>query len=112
GVDYRLAPENPYPAAVEDAWTAAVWAARRFPRLAVAGDSAGGQLAAAVAMRARDADLLLALQALIYPPTNYDFDTPSYRESAEDGAALNADLMRWFWRQYLQDETRAGEADC
>jgi acetyl esterase len=74
-VDYRLAPENPYPAAVEDAWTVAAWAAERFSPLVVAGDSAGGQLAASVALRARDAGLSLALQVLIYPTTNYGFDT-------------------------------------
>lgn len=74
-VDYRLAPENPYPAAVEDAWTVAAWAAERFSPLVVAGDSAGGQLAASVALRARDNGLSLALQVLIYPTTNYGFDT-------------------------------------
>jgi acetyl esterase len=110
-VDYRLAPDHPYPAAVEDAWTATEWAAERFSPLAVAGDSAGGQLAASVALRARDADLALALQVLIYPATNYSFDTQSYRDNTE-GPALTAAQMRWFWAQYLQDETRADDPGC
>jgi acetyl esterase len=110
-VGYRLAPEHPYPAAVEDAWTATAWAAERFVPLAIGGDSAGGQLAAAVALRARDAGLPLALQILIYPPTSYAFDTQSYRENLAEGV-LTADLMRWFWTQYVPDPARAGEADC
>jgi acetyl esterase len=110
-VDYRLAPESGYPAAIDDAWTANTWAGEQFGRIAVAGDSAGGQLAASVALRARDAGLGLALQALIYPVTDYAFDTPSYRDQGND-AVLTAELMRWFWRQYLADESRAGEPDC
>jgi acetyl esterase len=110
-VDYRLAPEHPYPASVEDAWTATTWAAKRFSPLGVAGDSAGGQLVASVAIRARGAGLPLALQVLIYPATNYAFDTPSYLEH-QQGAMLTAPLMRWFWSQYLKDPARAGEPDC
>jgi acetyl esterase len=110
-VDYRLAPENPYPAGVEDAWTVTAWATERFSRLAVAGDSAGGQLAASVALRARDAGLSLALQVLIYPATNYGFDTQSYRDNTE-GPALTAAQMRWFWAQYVQDKARADDPDC
>jgi acetyl esterase len=110
-VDYRLAPEHPYPAAADDAWTATVWAAQRFSPLAVAGDSAGGQLAATVALRGRDAGLPLALQVLIYPATNHAFDTKSYRDNA-DRSTLTAAVMRWFWAQYVQDESRAGEPAC
>ncbi len=110
-VDYRRAPEHPYPAAIEDAWTATAWASQRFSPLAVAGDSAGGQLAASVALRARDADLKLALQVLVYPVTNYGFDTQSHRSSSA-GPALTSAEMRWFWGQYLTDGARAGEADC
>lgn len=110
-VGYRCAPEHPYPAAIDDAWTATAWAAERYSPLAVAGDSAGGQLAAAVARRARDAGLPLALQVLIYPATNYAFDTASYRDNAE-GTTLTTAHMQWFWAQYVPDETRAGEPDC
>ena len=110
-VDYRLAPEHPYPAPVEDAWTALTWATGRFSRLAVAGDSAGGQLAASIALRARDVGLALALQVLIYPATDRSFNSPSYRENA-DGHGLTAAEMRWLWSQYVPDESRAGEPDC
>ncbi len=110
-VDYRLAPENPYPAALDDAWTVTAWAAERFPALAVGGDSAGGQLAAAVALRARDANLPLTLQALIYPATDYRSDTQSYRDNTE-GPALTAAQMRWFWAQYVPDGARADEPGC
>jgi acetyl esterase len=101
-VDYRLAPEHRFPAAVEDAWTATTWAAQRFPRLAVGGDSAGGTLSAVTALRARDRDLPLALQVLVYPVTDFAFDTPSYREH---GTSLNLteETMRWFWEQYLPE---------
>jgi acetyl esterase len=98
--DYRLAPEHPFPAAIEDAWAVTRWAAGRYDRVAVAGDSAGGQLAASVALRARDAGLVLALQALIYPVTDHSFDTDSYREFTEP-ASLNEAMMRWFWSHYL-----------
>lgn len=110
-VGYRLAPEHPYPAAAEDAWMVTEWAAERFAPLAVAGDSAGGQLAAVAALRARDFGIRLTQQVLIYPATDYAFDTPSYRENAE-GMVLTAQLMRWFWTQYVQDPRRADERDC
>lgn len=99
-VDYRLAPEHPFPAAIEDAWAVTKWAAQRYERVAVAGDSAGGQLATSVALRARDAGLALTLQALIYPITDHSFDTDSYREFT-DPASLDEATMRWFWDQYL-----------
>jgi acetyl esterase len=105
-VDYRLAPENPYPAPVEDAWTATLWACRRFAALAVGGDSAGGHLAAVVAVRARDRGLPLALQALIYPATDCGLDTPSFREHA-DVANLTREVMHWFWDQFCPADRRA-----
>jgi acetyl esterase len=110
-VDYRRAPEHPYPAALEDAWSATEWAAERFAPLAVAGDSAGGQLAASVALRARDAGVPLALQALIYPVTDHPGSAASYGAVGE-GTPLNGKIMWWFWSQYLTDAGRAAEPDC
>jgi acetyl esterase len=106
-VDYRLAPEHPFPAAIEDAWAVTSWAAERYEQVAVAGDSAGGQLATSVALRARDRGLVLALQALIYPVTDHSFNTDSYREFTDE-ASLNAQMMGWFWDHYLSgDKTGA-----
>jgi acetyl esterase len=103
-VDYRLAPEHPFPAAVHDADTALTWAANSLLRpgapLIVAGDSAGGNLAAVVARRARDrGGPAIALQILVYPVTDARMTTGSY---AEHGAQLliSADDMAWFWDQY------------
>lgn len=108
-VDYRLAPEHRFPAAAEDAWTATRWVSARAPelgidpaRLVVAGDSAGGNLAAVVAVRARDAGLPLALQVLIYPVTDADLDSPGYTRHGEDTNLTRA-KMEWFWGHYLGD---------
>ena len=70
-VDYRLAPEHPYPAALDDCWAATVWASGQFERVAVGGDSAGGNLAAAVSLQARDRRLDLVMQVLVYPVLDY-----------------------------------------
>jgi acetyl esterase/lipase len=90
-VDYRLAPEHPFPAAVEDVWAATCWVAENAgefgadgSRLAVAGDSAGGTLAAVVAQRARDSGgPAVAFQLLWYPSTMWDTSLPSYAENAQ-----------------------------
>jgi len=108
-VDYRLAPEHPFPAAVDDAWAALRWAADHAgslggdpDRLGVAGTSAGGNLAAATALRARGAGGPdLAQQALLYPITDRAFDTDSYAENA-DGPLLTRADMEWFWERYLR----------
>jgi acetyl esterase/lipase len=97
---YRLAPEHRFPAAVEDAWTVTRWAFEQAPAVAVAGDSAGGNLAAVMAIRARDAGLPLAFQALVYPVTDHRFDRESYTANAE-GYFLTRDAMRWYWAHYL-----------
>ena len=112
-VDYRRAPEHRYPAATDDAWQATCWAAGVFSKVAVGGDSAGGNLAAAVALRARDAGLPLALQVLVYPVLDCDLDAP-YREDfvarhddPGDATALGVDWranMRYIWQEYVPDQ--------
>jgi acetyl esterase len=99
-VDYRLAPEHRFPAAVEDAWAVTKAVAGETERVAVAGDSAGGNLAAAVALRARDRRLQLQLQVLVYPVTDSNLDTGSYATNAE-GYGLTRNGMRWYWDHYL-----------
>jgi acetyl esterase len=105
-VDYRLAPEHPFPAALDDSLAAIRWLAGHAGdlggdavRLVVAGDSAGGNLAAVAARRLRG-EVQLRAQALIYPVTDAALNTPSYREFA-DGHGLSAASMRRFWNLYL-----------
>jgi acetyl esterase len=106
-VDYRLAPEHRFPAAADDAFDALAWVGSSLGAgrpLVVAGDSAGGNLAAVSALRARDAGgPPLTLQVLIYPVTDHDLDRPSYR--AYDGAEfiVNRGDMAWFWGHYAPD---------
>lgn len=115
-VDYRLAPEYKCPAAAEDCYAATAWAAENAAglgadptRLAIAGDSAGGNLAAVVAQLARDrAGPRIAYQVLIYPVTNHDFSTASYRENA-DGYLLTKDSMTWYWNHYLADAAQGND---
>ncbi|MFJ2032145.1 alpha/beta hydrolase [Streptosporangium sp. NPDC087985] len=108
-VDYRLAPDHPFPAAADDAWTVVKDVFARPEdyladpaRIAVCGDSAGGNVAAVAAWRARDAGLRLAHQVLVYPVTDVAMDTPSYRDYAT-GFGLGADEMAWFVEQYGGD---------
>jgi len=102
-VDYRLAPEHKFPTALHDCYAALEWLAQRLPgsRLAVAGDSAGGNLGAALALRARDhGGPPLHLQVLLYPVINCGLDTASYHQYAE-GYGLMRVAMRYFWDSYL-----------
>jgi acetyl esterase len=111
-VDYRLAPEHPYPAAIDDAWAATQWVARHgdeigadTSRLAVAGDSAGGNISAVIAQRSRDeGGAPIAFQLLWYPATLWDSSLPSFKENA-DAAILDSAAVGAFSRYY------AGEID-
>lgn len=108
--DYRLAPEHPFPAASDDAFEALLRAealrediAGPGAPLVVAGDSAGGNLAALCALRARDEDgPRIALQVLVYPVTDCDPESPSYRDPANQ-LLLTRDTMAWFWQHYVPD---------
>ncbi|HXZ26191.1 MAG TPA: alpha/beta hydrolase [Nitrospiria bacterium] len=99
-VEYRLAPEHCFPAAVDDCWAVTESLATQKPPLAVGGDSAGGNLAAVIAVRARDRRVPLRLQMLIYPVTDCDLDRPSYLANAT-GYGLTRNAMRWFWMHYM-----------
>ena len=110
-VDYRLAPETKFPGAADDCYAAAKWVADHAAslgvdakRLAIGGDSAGGNLTAVTALRAlRENGPKFALQLLVYPVTDASFGTPSYRDNA-DGYLLTKDSMVWFWNHYLRND--------
>ncbi len=111
-VEYRKAPEHPFPGPLDDAWEALNWLAARQEELLgktlpllVGGDSAGGNLAAAVTLRARDAQApAIAGQLLVYPVADCRFDRASYTD-AENQLMLNSETMRWYWSHYLADES-------
>jgi acetyl esterase len=112
-VDYRLAPEHPFPAAVDDAVAALSWVVEHADelgidpdRVAVGGDSAGGNLAAVTALWARDRGIALRLQLLIYPVVDFsEGDYPSRTENAT-GFLLDEQSMQWFVDHYAQDTER------
>jgi acetyl esterase/lipase len=106
-VNYRLAPEHPFPAAIDDSWAALQWVGAHaaelgadHSRIAVAGDSAGGNISAVMALRAREAGLPLTFQLLWYPVTVGDLSLPSFTQNA-DAPVLNADVMAAFLHWYL-----------
>lgn len=110
-VNYRLAPEHKFPVPVEDCYAAVQWVAQHAhelngdaSRLAVGGDSAGGNLAAVVSLLAKERKgHAIAYQVLVYPVTQVGLETASYRENGE-GYFLTADSMNWFFQQYLNAE--------
>ena len=118
-VEYRLAPEHRYPTAVDDSYAALEWVGKHLSDIAgrevpliVAGDSAGGNLAAVMAIRARDrSGPPIALQVLVYPVTDADFDRPSYTDP-ENELLLTRDAMIWFWDHYLPESFRRTEPDA
>jgi acetyl esterase len=109
-VDYRLAPEHKFPKPAEDCYAATQWVADNAAsidgdpaRIAIGGDSAGGNLAAAVALMARDhGKPRIAFQLLVYPVTDASMDSGSIKECA-DGYFLTREMMAWFWKQYVRD---------
>ena len=116
-VDYRLAPEHRYPVAVEDAYAALRWVTANASRLgidprrvAVGGDSAGGNLATVVSLMARDRRTPVPVfQALVYPVTDVKVDTPSYLENAT-GYVLTREGMRWFFGHYFAREEQGRDS--
>ena len=114
-VGYRLAPENKFPAAVEDCYAATVWLSGEASRLgldasriAVGGDSAGGNLAAVISQIARDrGGPPIVFQLLVYPVTDASLDFPSAKDPAKDALLTTSD-MRWFWNHYLRDASDGG----
>ncbi len=117
-VDYRLAPEHRYPTAADDAYLALEWVADYLKKnnqqmpIIIAGDSAGGNLAAVVARRARDRNgPPIALQILVYPVTDADFDRASYL-APENQLLLSREGMIWFWNHYVPDAAQRAEPDA
>jgi acetyl esterase len=118
-VDYRMAPEDRYPAAVEDSWAALQWidahleeiAGARVP-LIVAGDSAGGNLAAIMSIRARDAGgPAISQQVLAYPVTDCEMDNATYVDPANQ-LLLSRESMIWFWNHYAPDPAHREHPDA
>jgi len=115
-VNYRHAPEHPFPAAVDDAYAATCWVAKEgaaigadTARIAVGGASAGGNLAAAVALKAkRSGSPALVFQYLVYPVTDGSLGHPSI-ETNGSGYGLSRDGMSWYWDQYVPDKSRRSD---
>jgi len=118
-LDYGLAPEHRFPAPLEDGWAGLVWLHENADaigadpdRLAVGGDSSGGNLAAVLARWSRDrGGPRLAAQLLIYPVTDFDLDSPSY-QTVGTGYGLTRESMSWYWGQYLADPRDGASPDA
>ena len=116
-VDYRMAPEHRFPAAVDDSAAALRWMVAQAgelgidpARLAVAGDSAGGNLAAVLALMGRDGTApAVAAQVMFYPATDLTMQSESYRRAMAPGVPLTADTMRWFIDHYAPDPVQRGD---
>jgi acetyl esterase len=109
-VAYQKAPEHPFPVPFDDCYETLLWVIANSAalgidskKIGVAGDSAGGNLASAVAIKARDSSVSLAFQILIYPCNDRNFETDSYRNNST-GYGLSTHAMQWFWDQYLQGD--------
>ncbi len=115
-VDYRLAPEHPFPVPLEDSYAALVYLAEHAGdfgadgnRVAVAGDSAGGNLAAEMCLLARDRNgPVVSYQLLFYPITDANFTTASYNDNAQ-GYVLRKSDMQWFWNQYIAEANKRSD---
>ena len=110
-VNYQKAPEHPFPIPFDDCFATLEWVLANSEllrinsqKVAVAGDSAGANLASGVALKARDQKIELAYQLLIYPCNERNFETPSYIKNAT-GYGLSTQAMQWFWDQYLQGDS-------
>jgi len=111
-VDYRLAPEHPFPAGFDDVWAAVKWSVANFGRVGVAGDSSGGNLAAAAALKARDRGIDIAVQVLVYPVLESHMNTPfkrtfrtryaSFLNQPEFGA-VTFDRISYLWDTYVPE---------
>lgn len=113
-VDYRLAPEHPHPAALEDGAVAIAWVAQEHPtaKLVLAGHSAGGNLAAALTQRAAEgAGPRIHAQVLLCPVLDCDLDRRSYLVNGE-GSLLTTEEMRWYWDLYQPDPAQRCEPSC
>lgn len=118
-VEYRKAPEHPYPTPVEDAWTAMLWMERYLQSIVtyplpflVGGDSAGANLAIAVTFRARQHRRpILVGQLLVYPVTDSDLNRPSYLDPANQ-LLLNREGMAWYWDHYVPDVAYRSEPEA
>ncbi len=115
-VDYRRAPEHPFPGPLEDCWAALCWVAGRHDGepLALGGDSAGGNLAAVCAQRARDrGGPALSLQVLVYPVTDHDMTRRSYLvHGTGPDTFLTTSEMAWYWSHYVSDQARRADPEA